>query len=180
MNIKGLRFVKSLSWDSVFKIWEVNEAGDPSWQAHAKSRDFFDWRAWRQVYTDQLGLEKLSWSYYSVLNPVQTIPAWRAGPFRAWAKFYNNQHSVPFSELIQHQGVQANKRLQKMIKNFPVKMNLIGVQTAMDQVIIIEGTHRCLAYVFLLDKSLAPTKCSLNIALAPTKLNHLPLVTKGR
>lgn len=175
MDNNDFIFIKSLSWDDVFAIWEANEASDPSWVAHAQSRGFPSWHAWRRQYVIPLGLDKLTWALYDICYPLQIISSFHAGPFKAWAKYYGDKPSVPFRELIQHAGVQANTRLQNIIKNFPPKSTIIGVQTAIGNTTIIEGTHRCLAATYLINKN-TPPQMKMQIALATSPLDHFPII----
>ena len=177
MNQDNLKLIKSLKWSDVFSIWEINEASDQGWILHAtKNRGFPSWQAWRQSYASKFGLSDLHWNLYEIIDSA-VLSTFHAGPYGAWAKYYDNKNSLPFNKLIKHSAVQANKRLQKMIRNFPDEMNLIGVRKPSGIIVIIEGTHRCLAFTYLqINKVIS--KLEVKIALADYPKEKIPLVSK--
>lgn len=177
MKNDNTKFIKSLRWGDVFDIWETNEATDESWILHAtKDRGFASWQAWRQTHAHKLRLAGLKWGLFEITD-TEKITSFHAGPFGAWAKYYGEKNSISFSELIKFPDAQANKRLQKMIKNFPDRMNLIGVVRPSGLITIIEGTHRCLAMAYLQSQGLDPQP-QVQIALADYLEEKLPLVSK--
>lgn len=179
MEYQGLDFIKNLIWEEVFDIWEKNEASDPSWIKHAQTRGFKTWREWRETMVPALNLDRLEWSLYQIKNPNQIVPLFHSGPFKAWSMFYNGKSSVLFKDLIQQKSVQSNNRLQKMISNFPTESSIIGVNTRSNNIVIIEGMHRCLALSYCAGKK-EPLNADLKIALADYPKDRLPLLGTSR
>ncbi len=169
--------IKPLTWEDVFSIWENNEATDPSWVRHAtKSRGFSSWQDWRQSHANKLILPSLNWALYKLSDNTE-IPNFHAGPFGAWAKHYNGKNSISFLELIKIPAVLENKRLKQMINNFPKKLNMIAVRKPSGIIVIIEGTHRCLAYAYLLGNKNFQNS-DVKIALAEYPREKLALVSQ--
>lgn len=154
-----LRFIKNLAWNDVFNFWREGEVYIPRWIEHYKTEGYKSWDKWRKHTISNLPYKDLDWKLFEVEDPIQTIPEFFGGPFRAWkARYYNGNDTVTFSDLAKNKELQASQIIQEMIINFPNKTYLIGLETN-NGITIIEGMHRC---------------CALAIA----KQNKKPIKTK--
>lgn len=140
-----LKFIQSITWEKVFALWEKEEASLPHWIAHYEQRGFASWREWRKSSVRDLCPEQLDWSLCRVADPVNTVPEFHAGPFRAWMqKYYGGLRTIPFRALAENTEIQSNPNINEIMGNFPATSTIIGVRVG-DDIVIIEGMHRCAA-----------------------------------
>ena len=154
-----LRFIKNLAWNDVFNFWREGEAYIPRWIQHYKAGGYKSWDEWRKHTLSDLSYKDLHWELFEVENPMQTVPNFFGGPFRAWkARYYGRNSTVTFADLAKNEELKNSQIIREMVSNFPDKTYLIGLE-ANKEIVIIEGMHRC---------------CALAIA----KQNKKPIKTK--
>lgn len=150
----SLIFVKSITWEETFSTWAKDEASLPHWVEHYKERGFNSWEEWRKSSVKNLNPEQLNWNLYEIKNPLETISDFYGGPFRAWKKkYYGNNEMLQFKELAQNSELQNDMHINEIIQNFPKESTLIGLKKG-EEVIVIEGMHRCCALAVAQEKGL--------------------------
>ena len=152
--MNNLKYIKPISWEDVFLIWASGEADLPRWIEHYKSRGFSSWEEWRKNSVKDLNPEKLKWDLYEVIDPLKTVPGFRAGPFRAWMKkYYGDKEMPPFKDLAKNLELQNLAYVSELIKNFPKESTIIGLVKD-KEIIVIEGMHRCSALAVANEKNI--------------------------
>jgi hypothetical protein len=140
-----LKFIRDLTWEDVFDFWRKGEAHIPRWIEHYKSGGYNSWDEWREHTLSNFPYRNLDWKLFEVKDPIQTIPSFFAGPFRAWkAKYYDGNNAVTFADLAKNEELQNSQIIREMVSNFPNETYLLGLQTNKG-IVIIEGMHRCCA-----------------------------------
>ncbi|MCX6763130.1 MAG: hypothetical protein NTZ97_00120 [Candidatus Moranbacteria bacterium] len=171
----NLKLVKPLKWEEVFDIWRQNEASDPKWMEHYKSRGFATWEAWRETYAVPFKCAEADWGFYVITNPLQDIPNFCGGPFRGWKEnHYGEKDTMTFAKLANLDHFQNFYKTEDIIKNFPNGTIISGMEVDGD-IYIIEGMHRCLA-IALAKKRGLDMPIDIKIALAKSPQGKLPLV----
>ncbi len=141
----GLQFIRALTWQEVFGLWEHEESHLPHWIEHYKKRGFTSWKDWRSSSVRDLRPESLTWSLYEISEPTTVVPKFYAGPFRAWInKYYAGEKIVPFGFLASHNEIEQDQNISGIISDFPTDSTLVGLKTQ-EGIVIIEGLHRCCA-----------------------------------
>jgi len=173
---KELIWKKIITWPEVFELWHQNEKDNENWKKLYQQRGYDNWHDWRMSYAGPLGLDKLSWDYYEIIDPIKTVPNYYGGPFTVWKKYYyGDKDTLPYKDLLAEQVLRRiDGKVLKLAENFPKNTNLLGL-IHKGRVVIIEGTHRCLA-VSWLAKQGRPLNARINIALAQSNLSKLPIV----
>jgi hypothetical protein len=162
---KYLKFIKDLSWVDVFDFWRKGEENIPRWIEHYKSSGYNSWDEWREHTLSNLPYKDLCWKLFEVDNPIQTVPNFFGGPFRAWkARYYGGNNTVTFADLAKNEELQNSQIIREMISNFPDKTYLIGLE-ANKEIVIIEGMHRCCALA-IAEQDKKPIQTKVFIALA--------------
>ena len=160
-------FLRDVTWADVFAAWRAAEAERPEWIKVYTAHGHASWDEWRTHNVVPLTPDKRSWSLYRVNEPMVAVPDFLAGPHRAWMKRYDYdpEHLLSFAQLAQHDLIQANDKIQGLLANFPTETMLIGLINN-DQVVVIEGMHRCSALARAAHEKLE-IKSNVTIALAP-------------
>lgn len=147
--IDGLVFIKDVSWDEVFRVWEENEGQDPVWQEFAKKeKGFENWRAWRAHQSAKIGAHEREWKLYEMVNPNATVPKFLMGPFRGWQNHYEEKNIHTFADLARDHTawVANNVGVKARLAEFPEITQFIGIYAKdEDQIILVEGHHRAAA-----------------------------------
>lgn len=171
---KKLRFIKPIGWNDVFSLWRDAEANLPRWIEHYKTRGFGSWDKWRAHTLKDLSYENLAWKLFEVKNPIETVPHFFGGPFRAWIKkYYHGNHESSFAEIIKNQDLAQSQIVQEMFENFPLTTYLVGIQNK-KRIVIIEGMHRCCALALAnLKKKEIKTKVFLSLAQSTEDLSEM-------
>jgi hypothetical protein len=162
-----MKFIKRLSWDEVFSAWRSDEANLPRWIKHYKARGFPSWDEWRKNTTKDVDLASLDWKLFDVEKPLDEVPHFQGGPFRAWEKYYGGKTTAPFSEIIKSKELREGEIVKEMMSNFPKETQLVGLKTG-ERVVIIEGMHRCCALSLLASQN-ENLQAKVSIALAEFK-----------
>jgi len=172
---KNLRYIKSLTWDEVFSLWRDNEAHLAHWKEHYTQRGFTSWDDWRKNTLHEFNGVKLKWGLFEVISPLESVPSFYAGPFRAWMnKYYEGEKTAPFGKIINNKELKSSETIKQILENFPKETNLIGLFID-KKIIIIEGLHRCCA-VALADKEHRTIDTKIYIALAECADEDLPIM----
>jgi hypothetical protein len=162
--MQSLKYLRPLSWEEAFSMWEKGEANLPRWIEHYTKRGFSSWKEWRQSSVESLHPEKLTWSLFEITDNT-IVQDFYAGPFRAWQeKYYEKERIVPFDRLVENPELQKDANINEVISNFPKGSTLVGLQKD-GKIIIIEGMHRCCALAVAFRKG-QPIDAKLFIALA--------------
>lgn len=173
--MKNLEKIKSATWNEVFEIWKQNEANEPHWIELYKNRGFNSWEDWRINYIKPLGLSELSWDLYKINKPLETVPNFFGGPFKAWKEiFYKKRKTLKFSKLAKLPEIKMHQGILKIKENFPQKTAFIGI-IVNGRIHIIEGMHRSAA-VALLKEEKRELKSEIIIALSKYPTADLPVV----
>jgi hypothetical protein len=137
-----LIFVKSISWDEVFSLWEEQESGLAHWIEHYTRKGYSTWKEWRSHTIKEIDLSRVAWNLYEIKNPSACVPQFQAGPFRTWMKkYYGKERTRSFKYLAEIPEIRADHNIRELINNFPDESTMIGLCTG-DAVTIIEGLHR--------------------------------------
>ena len=173
---KEFNLIKKVSWEEVFEYWHGNEKDNEEWKKLYHQRGYSNWHDWRMTYAKPLLLDQLDWSLYKIKEPLNIVPNFYGGPFTVWKKYYyGEKDSIQFKDLLNEKVLaRVDGKVYKLIDDFPRKTYLVGVIVD-DKIMIVEGTHRCLA-IALMAKNKRNFKANINIALAPSKLDKLPIV----
>lgn len=168
-------YVKPLTWEDVFGFWRENEAASPAWEEHWRSRGFNSWEEWRQQYAGPFKCADRQWHLYRVVNPLESVPNFHGGPFRNWVeKYYEGEKAPQFSKLAQTPYAQQHEPINNLLENFPEETKITGlVQNG--EVIIIEGTHRCIAVARAAHEG-KRIETTIYIAVADASGEDLPIV----
>ncbi len=163
-----LQHIRPLTWEEVFDVWRQNEASNPAWIKHYQSKGFSSWEEWRNATHGPINGDEREWYLYRVLNPLESVPTFRGGPFKSWKKMYfEGKDSPRFSELILHPGLQNHDGLEKLIAGFPKATTISGLMAG-GNIYTIEGMHRCCAMVLAAQRGLhLTTELSLMLAEYP-------------
>ena len=165
LTSERLRFVKNISWDEVFNFWRKGEENIPRWIQHYKAGGYKSWDEWRKHTLSDLSYKDLHWELFEVENPMQTVPNFFGGPFRAWkARYYGGNSTVTFADLAKNEELKNSQIIREMVSNFPDKTYLIGLE-ANKEIVIIEGMHRCCALA-IAEQDKKPIQTKVFIALA--------------
>ena len=166
MTLDPLTLIEPLTWDQVFALWRDGEAALPRWINHYKSGGFASWDEWRSNTLKDVQYATLSWKLFRLENPVDSVPHFSGGPFRAWIKnYYQGRRTRTFEELAQDPKIQNNAIVKEMAAAFPAATNLVGLQVN-GQIFIIEGMHRCCALAVMAAQKME-LRSEVRIALAP-------------
>ncbi len=179
LDPKKFRLLKPLTWEETFDMWRKNEADDPKWVEHYKSRGFESWEEWRKNYTEPFKCAEREWHLYKITNPLDSVPEFHGGPFKSWKeKYYGKDEFPTFAKLAQHPEIQRHGYVRQLTRDFPKKTTTIGLVTD-HGIVIIEGMHRCCAMALAKQTGIA-IKASMLIALAGALHEKLPLVGGAR
>jgi hypothetical protein len=162
--MRGLEYVRPLTWEEVFVMWEEEEAHLPRWIEHYTKRGFGSWKEWRESSVENLHPGNLKWALFAVTDN-SMIQVFYAGPFRAWQnKYYGRDDIIRFDRLAENPGLQNDTNIEGLMNAFPKESTLVGLQQD-GKIIVIEGMHRCSAIAVAFKKDL-PINAKLFIALA--------------
>lgn len=167
LDEKQFEFIKPLSWKQVFKIWRDNEIDEPHWKEYYKKEGFNSWLAWRKQFIEPIKLLNKKWKLIKVKNPLKSVPNFRGGPYKGWAKKFYQGRSLPkFTDIKEHWAAKD------FLKNLPRKSTIIAWNTEKG-IVIIEGMHRCAAITKAV-KEKKNIKLDLYIALADCPFKNIP------
>lgn len=170
-----LKFIRSVEWPELFNYWRHGEENDPDWIESYTSHGFASWEEWRQKYVEVVGLDKRQWGIYTVLDPLQTVPTFRGGPFRSWMKkHYLGADRPTFAELATRPSLQEQFRINRLIKAFPTETMLMGLRQT-NEITIIDGMHRATAIALAAARGQAIVT-NLTVALADANGEQLPII----
>lgn len=152
LNPAEFEALGQFDWDDVMLAWADREEHQSHWnefiERHGATGGFNDWWSWRQRYVDVWALNAREWQLMSVTNPATIIPTFRGGPFKSWSqKYYDGNPCPTFAQLSQHEGVQHHARIAEIMAGLMFRkkpVHLIGLHND-GKIIIVEGTHSCLA-----------------------------------
>lgn len=142
--MQNLQNPKSITWIQVLDTWRDQESWQNKWEEHFKSEGHENWDEWRAKFWQPLELDKNSWQEFEIQNPELFFSTCSPFPFSSWLKIFGNL-KMTFGELMQkhskipHSGLHSE--IQIILKKFPPKTTLIGLQVA-NQIFIFEGTKR--------------------------------------
>lgn len=172
---RGLRFIEPLCWEEVLTLWEADEGKLDHWIAHYTKRGFSSWRDWRCDSVAALQPERLSWRLYQVVNPQQSIPLFRGGPFRSWVRsIYQSSETPLFAEIVKHPKIAEGDRVNQIIGSFPPNAFMLGLKVR-DDIVIIDGMHRCCAITLAAQRGIA-IDAEVTMALADFAERKIPLL----
>lgn len=168
LDSKQFEHIRVLTWEEVFDTWRQNEASNPAWIEHYKSKGFSSWEEWRNATHRPIKGGERKWHLYRVVNPLESVPTFRGGPFKSWKQMYfEGKDSPRFSELISHPDLQHHNGLEKLIADFLKATTISGLMAGGD-IYTIEGMHRCCAMALAVQRGLhLTTKLSLMLAEYP-------------
>jgi len=165
MNNFDFEPIKEITWPEIWADWRALE--EEHWRAHYQARGYKTWDEWRQKYWQSIKPESRIWSLMKIKNPKTDIPKFFVGPFRGWAKYYTYRDHSTFADIAKLRLETENEIPAKyFVNNFPASVRLIGLQFE-DKIMIMEGTHRCLAVSILISQG---KSVNFNIEIALTKL----------
>jgi len=173
LDNKQFEFIKPLTWEEVFKIWEDNELNQSHWQEYYEKKGFKSWLDWRKKYLEPIEALSKKWKLFKVINPIKSVPNFHGGPYKGWWKnFYQGQNLPIFADIKEHP-IAAD-----YLKNLPAKTTIIAWNTEIG-IVIIEGMHRCAA-ITKAAKEKQDLKLDLNMAIADCLLSDIPDFRKGK
>lgn len=182
MKEEQFRFLKEicpLTFFEVFEFWMQNEENQEKWQKHAAARGFSSVREWRQRYVKALELDFGTWTLFEILDPLNHVPDFIGGPFNAWVKSsYQGGKGISFREILENPKKESEEAIVKLANNFPKETIMIGL-VFQDQIVIIEGMHRCSAIALMAKKQL-PFDGVFKIALKRFLGDELPYLESFR
>jgi hypothetical protein len=172
------------SWENdIFPDWANNEENQPGWQETAKMKGWDNWREWRSFSADKLNLPAREWQIYNIENPMETIPGFLVGPFPSWQKNVpeNLINQISFGGYLELnlERLKNNLKIRELMENFPANTQIIGlVEPVSQQIVCIEGTHRCTAISLAskMKKEITGLK-EVRIALAKLKESEKDLLS---
>lgn len=168
-----LTYVEDLTPDEVFEIWRANEERTEHWQPYWKEKGFSSWEEWRTPYRAAWNVDGRTWKLYEVVNPLQTVPQFRGGPYRSWKEQYYGGTATPrFSELAGSEALRALHEREGRITNFPARTTLTGIATE-ENIYIVEGMHRCASLAIAAAQG-TPVTTKVLIALARDAETTIP------
>lgn len=144
MSNQGLTFLRDTTWDEVFSKWRAREA-DWGWEEVYQPRGFDTWDAWRIIYCEPLSLPGRRWRLYRAEKPLEFIPRMWVGAFSGWGKWFpKGVRQLQFAELAKNSVMRENDRVKPILADFPKQTTIIVLRCG-DDVILFDGTHRCVA-----------------------------------
>lgn len=156
--------IRPITWNEIWTNWRISE--EEHWRPHYQARGFKTWDEWRGRYKadyPDVKLEEKKWNLYAIINPASDILKMHIGPFKGWQKYYPGRNQSTFKEVVEFGLSEQNEKVKYFINNQPKSIRLIGVKFR-DQIMIIEGTHRCTAMSVLATKNIKITS-SVEIAI---------------
>lgn len=145
-KIAGFDFGREVSAEEVFDTWRRNEALDPGWQQCAQDHGYASWEEWRRHRFHVLGGSKGPWFRFRIPKPLVAVPTFFGGPSKTWiAHHYGKNALVRFSDFVKPENFQNNGKIQDLLKCFPAETEITGLVASNNDIVIIEGTHRCVA-----------------------------------
>lgn len=94
----------------------------------------------------QLGGENPTWWRFNIHEPLITVPGFFGGPSKTWIKLhYRKPALVRFSEFAHPKAFHENEKIMSLLHAFPKETEVTGLVTDTNDIVIIEGTHRCTA-----------------------------------
>ncbi len=180
-DIKGLKFIKNLSWEQVFDIWQKHEGSMPEWHAVANKKGWDTWEAWRETWLGRIGAKDRAWHIYEISDPLVSVPDFKVGPTQTWQNHFSkdeaNQHS--FGELVDKVSYADNPKIKGLLANYPKATQFIGVVMPNGDVHVIEGHHRVTTIAYAARENIPLTFNGLpTIALAFFKDEDKQLLDK--
>lgn len=167
MTDSDFELIQPISWNKIWTDWRALEVDH--WREHYQSRGFQTWDEWRDRYWKQIKPETRIWTLQKIKNLESDIPRFYVGPFQGWTKYYIDRENSIFAEIAKLRLENENEIPAKyFVENFPKSTRLIGLQYQ-NKIMIMDGTHRCLAFSLLVARNQIP-KSDIEIAL--TNLNE--------
>ncbi|MBD3282181.1 MAG: hypothetical protein GF387_01065 [Candidatus Portnoybacteria bacterium] len=171
LDKKQFKFIKPLAWKEVFNIWKNNEANEEHWKEYCKEKGFDSWFEWRKKYIEPIKKQSKDWKLFKILNPLESVPQFRGGPYNGWTKnFYKNQ------EMPRLKNIKENPAIKQYLDNFPSKTTIITWNTE-DGIIIIEGMHKCAAITKAAKEGIN-IKTDLYMAISDSLIKDIPSFVK--
>lgn len=157
-----MKFLRKTTWDEIFQDWKKAEEG--WWEELYQERGYTNWEDFRNFYVDQIPVNDLDWKLCDV-TPEEVLD-FQCGMYRGWKEMSQEVGSRRFRDLVRSSRLTNNIKLNAIFKNFPDDSMLIGFKRN-GNIIILEGTHRCLAVSKMINEQDARIQSlSLQLALA--------------
>ncbi len=150
---------ESVDWAAVFAIMRATEKHQVHWKLHYTEKKYPSWEAWREATIGAILNLNPSWKLCSVPDPLDEVPTWYGGLFKAWEmSYYRGQPTRTFSELTrfrigkveemefpQERAISEHPYVQQLIQSFPSPTTVVALRQADGRIIVVEGMHRCAA-----------------------------------
>ena len=179
--MEELTFIKSLTPEEVFALWQSNEKDIEHWKPFWEAKGFNSWTEWRQATHKALFEKPLKWSLCKVEDPFKSTPEWRGGMFNAWNKWFYpvlSEQPPRFKDLIAHPGVHNHWFIRKIADNFETPTTVMAIRMPNGEICIAEGMHRCSAIALMTQEKRA-TNIEMNVMLAEWPENTPPKLGIG-
>lgn len=178
----NLKFLRSLSWEEVFADWQLREE-DIDWLQVARQKGFASWGEWRRASMEQLGASNREWGRYRILDPWESVPNFRVGPYPAWQsklpELVRNTPEFTFVKLVNEvPGYRSSDKVQGMMRDFPKNTTLIGILMPDSSIVLLEGHHRATAIALAKIASIDLSLGELKIDLTKFSDSDVPLLDK--
>ena len=178
--MQGLTFIEPLAWPQVWDFWRHNEdQPDSHWIEVWRSKGFLSWADWRRHthanLLEAMRTKPMSWGLYLIDNPLEMVPTFLGGPFRAWKEqHYGDEDTLTFAELAQMRKVQQQPFILDLAENFPLRTTITAIQDS-EGIKVVEGMHRsCALALRAFANDPLPADTQVQLILAPWPDTLLP------